>query len=72
MLVYMIDEHVPKFIRRLMPSASEEELREATETFTQYMAVVRRIYERITLERIEFDSSDRQWCGRVRDVDPNV
>ena len=68
----MTDGHVPKFIRRLMPSASDEELREATETFKQYMAVVRRIYERITLERIELDSSDRQGCGRVRDVDPNV
>jgi len=56
----MTDEHVPKFIRRLLPSASEEELHEATENFKQYMAVVRRIYERITLERIELDSSDRQ------------
>jgi hypothetical protein len=67
----MTDEHVPKFIRRLMPSASEEELHEATENFKQYMAVVRGIYERIALERIELDLSDRQWCGRVRDVDHN-
>jgi hypothetical protein len=63
---------VPKFIRRLMPNASPEELREATETFKQYMAIVRRIYERVTLERMEFDSSDRSDCGRVGDIDPNV
>lgn len=54
------DGEIPKFIRRLMPTSSELELREATDTFKQYMAVVRRIYERITLERIEADSSDRQ------------
>lgn len=55
-----------------MPSASEEELYEATENFKQYMAVARRIYERITLERMELDSSDRQSCGRVKGVDHNV
>jgi hypothetical protein len=63
---------IPKFIRRLMPAASDEEMQEATETFKQYMTVVRRIYERITLERIELDSSDRQSCDRVKDIDPNV
>lgn len=55
-----------------MPTGSEVELREATETFKQYMAVVRRIYERVTLERIEADSSDRQSCGRVQNIHPNV
>lgn len=50
---------IPKFIRRLMPTASEVELREATETFKQYLAVVRRIYERVTLESIKANSSDR-------------
>lgn len=65
-------DEIPKFIRRLMSTSSEEELREATETFKQYMAIVRRIYERITSEKIELDSSDRQRCDRVRDIDPNV
>jgi hypothetical protein len=66
------DGEIPKFIRRFMPTGSEVELREATETFKQYMAVVRRIYERVTLERIEADSSDRQSCGRVQNIHPNV
>jgi hypothetical protein len=55
-----------------MPTASEDELREATDTFKRYMSIVRRIYERITLERIELYSSDRPECDRVRDIDHNV
>jgi hypothetical protein len=66
------DGEIPKFIQRLMPTASEAELREATETFKQYMAVVRRIHQRITVERIEADSSDCQSCGRVPNIHPNV
>jgi hypothetical protein len=47
---------VPKFIRRLMPQATEAELQEATETFKQYMAVALRIYTR--LKREARDSPD--------------
>ncbi len=63
---------VPKFIRRLMPSASEEELQAATETFLQYMGLVRRIYERITLERMEADSASRKSRDTLKDVQPDV
>jgi hypothetical protein len=38
--------NIPMFIRRLMPEATEAQLREATETFLRYMAVVIRIHER--------------------------
>jgi hypothetical protein len=41
------DDHIPKFIRRLMPNATEGELREATDNFRQYMSVIERIYQRI-------------------------
>jgi hypothetical protein len=60
---------VPKFIRRLMAGASEQELLDATENFKRYMAVVRRIYERVTSERLELDSSEKQRFGRIRDDD---
>jgi len=62
----MSDENfnVPQFIRRLMPDASDVELREATETFIQYMAVVRRIYERLTQKSGQSDSQDSGLQGR--------
>jgi hypothetical protein len=44
---------IPKFIRRVMPGASEMELREATATFDEYMAVVWEIFERIKREHGE-------------------
>jgi len=55
---------IPNFIRRLLPTATEQELDEATGTFKQYMAVV--------LERIELDSSDQGMCDRVRNVDHTI
>jgi hypothetical protein len=51
-------EDVPGFIRRLMPRASETELREATDTFKRYMHVVRDICERINVESTGKDSPD--------------
>ena len=56
---------IPKFIRRVMPEANEAELREATETFKQYMAIVLRVYERVKQERLGSDSPDGGSCGRV-------
>jgi hypothetical protein len=41
------DQPIPLFIRRVMPSATEPELREATETFIRYMKIVIGIHERI-------------------------
>jgi hypothetical protein len=37
---------VPKFIRRIMPNATDAQLREATDNFKQYMAIALRIYMR--------------------------
>jgi hypothetical protein len=62
------NQPVPRFIRRLMPHASEEELQAATDTFLQYMALTRRIYERVTLERAELDSSDMPDCDNIGDA----
>jgi hypothetical protein len=47
---------IPNLIRRLMPSASETELREAAENFRQYLGVVHQIWQRIRHERAEADS----------------
>ena len=65
-------EQVPKFIRRLMPHANEQELFEATDNFKRYMAVVRRIYERISQEMPELDSSERRRFDRMQNDDHDV
>jgi hypothetical protein len=50
------ESQIPHFIRRVMPAASETELREATATFDEYMAVVWEIFQRIERERETGDS----------------
>ena len=56
---------IPKFIKRLMPAAGELELKEAAETFKQYMAIVLRIYGRVRQEQSLSDSRESDSCGRV-------
>lgn len=51
-------EVIPKFVRRVMPGASEVELRKATEALKQYMVVVLRIHERLEREAAQGDSRD--------------
>ena len=51
---------IPNFIRRLMPGATEPELRSATETFRQYMAAVLRIHTRLQREALPVDSRESQ------------
>ena len=63
---------IPKFIRRVMPTASETELREATETFDEYMAVVWDIFQRIKREQADRDSPNSGVCDRVDNVDQLV
>jgi RNase P/RNase MRP subunit p30 len=63
---------VPLLIRRLLPNAREEQLREAAETFQQYMLVVRGIYERINRERPEQDSRESGIRDRFGGTDQNV
>ncbi len=63
---------VPKFIRRVMPTASEAELREATATFDEYMAVVWEIFQRINREQADSDSPTSEVCGRFKDTAENV
>lgn len=53
-------EIIPKFIRRVMPGATEGQLRQATETFKQYMAAVLRIHDRLEREAMEKDSPKSQ------------
>ena len=59
---------IPKLIRRVMPTASETELREATETFNEYMAVVWDIFKRIKREQMDRDSPNAGVCDRVDNV----
>lgn len=63
-----IENQVPKFIRRVMPRATEAELREATATFDEYMAVVWEIFQRIKREQQETDSPQLGVCGRVKNI----
>lgn len=63
---------IPKFIRRLMPAASDTELREATETFERYMGIVLRIHQRLKHEVVRRDSLHSGIRDRVDDVSRNV
>ncbi len=63
---------IPKFIRRVMPKASETELREATATFDEYMAVVWDIFQRINREQAGSDSPNFGVCDRVDNIDQLV
>ena len=63
-----IENQVPKFIRRVMPRATEAELREATATFDEYMAIVWEIFLRIKREQQEIDSPQLGVCGRVKNI----
>jgi hypothetical protein len=63
---------VPRLVRRLMPAASNTELREAAETFDQYMMVVLGIFERVKRERQEPDSPDSKIQDRVGNIHPGV
>jgi hypothetical protein len=49
---------IPKFIRRVMPGATDVELQEATETLKQCMAVALRIYTRTKREERGTDSPE--------------
>lgn len=67
-----IDNKVPKFIQRVMPKASDAELREATAAFDEYMAVVWEIFERIKRQQRDSDSPKMGVCDRVDNANPNV
>ena len=63
---------IPKFIRRVMPAASEAALREATATVDEYMAVVWDIFQRIKREKEDSDSLKLGVCDRVNNIQPSV
>jgi hypothetical protein len=65
-------QQIPKFITRLMPFATAEEQATAAERYFQYLSVARRIHERLMLERIELDSSDKAFRDRITDINPDV
>lgn len=67
-MVRHIENKIPKFIRRVMPNASETELCEATATFDEYMAVVWEIFQRIEREKQKVDSPKLGVCGRFDDT----
>lgn len=56
---------VPAFIRNLMPEASPEELQAACETVREYLAVVRRIHERLRAEALR-DSPESDSLDTIR------
>ncbi len=58
--------HIPAFIRKLMPDASEIELEEATENVKRYLAIVLRMYERLKREASEGDSTGLEGDSRIR------
>ena len=64
------DRAVPAFIRKLMPKASEAELRLATEVFADYIAVAWRIFLRN--KRGPRDSPKRASCDRVESTPPHT
>jgi hypothetical protein len=71
----MIDEkrsEIPQFIRRVMPKASEAELREATAAFDEYMAVVWEIFQRIKREKEDSDSPKLGVHDRVDDIQRSI
>ncbi len=55
-----------------MPKASESELREATATFDEYMAVVWEIFQRIKREEESSDSPKTGVHDRVDDIQPSI
>jgi hypothetical protein len=63
---------IPQLVQRLMPAASETELRKAAETFDQYMMAVLAIFERRKRERQDPDSPDSEIQDRVGNVHPRV
>ena len=67
-----IESQVPQFIRRVMPKATEAELREATATFDEYMAVVWEIFQRIKREQQERDSPKMGFNDRVDNIQQSV
>jgi hypothetical protein len=66
------ESNIPSFIRRVMPDASDAELREATATLDEYMAVVWEIFQRIKREKAEIDSHKSGVCDRVDNIQPSV
>jgi hypothetical protein len=61
---------VVDLIRSLYPNASNEELTDAQQSLTAYVAAVLRIFDRIELER-EGDSRDYADRSRIRVAKPN-
>jgi hypothetical protein len=68
------NEHneIPQFIRRVMPRATEEELREATANLDDYMAIVWEIFQRINRERTNSDSPKSRVCGRFDGIEESI
>jgi hypothetical protein len=65
-------QSIPKFIQRVMPEATEAELREATATFDEYMRIVWEIFTRIEREEECLDSLQTRECDRIGDIQESV
>jgi hypothetical protein len=63
---------IPIFIRRVMPKASETELRQAAETFNEYMAVAWDIFQRIKREQAGRDSANSGVRDRIDTIDQPI
>jgi hypothetical protein len=58
------DEIIP-LVRKLYPNGTESELREAQQAFSDYVAVVLRIFDRLEREKQQGDSSKSEEHDRV-------
>jgi exonuclease VII small subunit len=65
-MIANFNDGVLKFIRRVMPSATEKELGAATATFEDYMRVIWEIVRRVEREGRDLDSPNRQEFDRVK------
>lgn len=63
------DQEIPLFIRRRMPNASVEEMREATENLKRYLNVAWRIFERMQRERRSVDSLESDADDTIQRAD---
>lgn len=70
MVTEQSNSEVVELIRSLYPNASNEELTEAQQSLTEYIAAVLRIFDRIDHEK-QGDSRDGKDRSRIRVAKPN-
>ncbi len=64
--------YIPPFIRRLMPNASEEEIKEAAENLRGFVDALYRLHLADQERRRRTDSAIAEVHGRVRESGPEL